>query len=340
MMAEKIKQLVKISDHRSFEIGLLLANRSRVMGVRPVVAHDSWMYMVKLGIGTPPTFTNLEFDTGSSLSFMDGTKTKGFLVVDRFTFASNLGNRLEAVDNVVFGCSKDTSPDMYHHGTVVSGIIGMGTGARSFLMQLRGQAKSRFSYCLVPPERTAQSYLRFGTDIEHIRHAQTTPLLSHHGSDEYYLDLKDLSVEGRLLHLPSDTFKMNPDGTGGCVMDTGTWINFMVESALNALVRSLEEHFQRHNLRKVEDPYKADFKLCYEKPRGFSSYLAIGFHLRGAVLRPRPKSFFFINKNSFCLSMKEDQHTLIGAALQQNRRMVFDIRKRRLTFAEENCARD
>ncbi|OAY74624.1 Aspartic proteinase nepenthesin-2 [Ananas comosus] len=391
--AEKIKQLIKISDRRSLEIGLSLANKSRMMGVRPVVAHNNWVYMVKLGIGTPPTFTNLDFDTGSSfmwtqcapcrrqfvqtpplyhpiqsstyralpcdhffctglpcignlchydLSYIDGTNTKGYLVADRFTFASNLGNRSEVVNNVVFGCSKESSPDMYPHGTAVSGIIGMGTDARSFLMQLGDRAKGRFSYCLVPLEHTGHSYLRFGTDIEHIRHAQTTPLLSHHNSDHYFLDLEDLSVNGRLLHLPSDTFKINPDGTGGCLIDTGAWINLMVKNAFNALVHSLEEHFQRHNLRKVKDPHQTNLRLCYKKPRGFSSYPAIGFHLRGSVLRPKPKNFFYVNEaeGRFCLSIKEAQRTIIGTFLQQNHRMVFDIRKRRLTFAEENCARD
>ncbi|OAY74622.1 Aspartic proteinase nepenthesin-2 [Ananas comosus] len=391
--AEKIKQLVKISDRRSFEIGLSLANRSRVMGVRPVVASEKWVYMVKLGIGTPPTFTNLDFDTGTSfswtqcapcgqhfvqtpplywatrsstyhalpcdhplcaglpcirnqcryvLTYMDAAKTKGYLVADRFTFASNLGNRSEAVDDVVFGCSKESSPDMYPHGTAVSGIIGMGTHARSFLMQLGGRAKGRFSYCLVPLEHIGHSYLRFGIDIEHIRHAQTTPLLSYHNHSHYLLEVKDLSVNGRLLHLPSDTFKINPDGTGGCLVDTGSWINFMVENALDALIRSLEEHFQRHNLRKAEDPNPTKLRLCYKIPRGFSSYPAIRFHLRGAVLRPKPKNFFYVDEEEgrICLAIKEAQHTIIGAFLQQNHRMVFDVRKHQLTFAEENCARD
>nr|CAD1843579.1 unnamed protein product [Ananas comosus var. bracteatus] len=373
--AEKMKQLIEISDRRSLEISLSLANKSRMMGVRPVVAHNNWVYMVKLGIGTPPTFTNLDFDTGSSfmwtqcapcrrqfvqtpplyhpiqsstyralpcdhlfctglpcignlchydlsyaalqrafsllrpfklkvrvtrfilVRYIDGANTKGYLAADRFTFASNLGNRSEVVNNVVFGCSKESSPHMYPHGTAVSGIIGMGTDARSFLMQLGDRAKGRFSYCLLPLEHTGHSYLRFGTDIEHIRHAQTTPLLSHHNSDHYFLDLEDLSVNGRLLHLPSDTFKINPDGTGGCLIDTA---------------------------------------------EGFSSYPAIGFHLRGSVLRPKPKNFFYVNEaeGRFCLSIKEAQRTIIGTFLQQNHRMVFDIRKRRLTFAEENCARD
>ncbi|XP_020083791.1 aspartic proteinase nepenthesin-2-like [Ananas comosus] len=272
--------------------------------------------------------------------YIDGTNTKGYLVADRFTFPSNHGSHSEVVDDVVFGCSKESSPNMYPYETAVSGIIGMGTDARSFLMQLGDRAKGRFSYCLVPPEHTAQSHLRFGTDAEHVHHAHTTPLLLHHDIDGFLLDLKDLSVNGHRLHLPSDTFKIHPDGTGGCVLDTGAWISFMVENALNALVHSLEQHFQRHHLRRVEDPHHEHFKLCYKKPSGFSSYPAVAFHFQRAVFQPKPKSLFYVDEESdtLCLAIKEAQCTIIGSVPQQNHRMVFDVRKRQLTFAEENCA--
>ncbi|OAY74628.1 Aspartic proteinase nepenthesin-2 [Ananas comosus] len=390
---EMIKQLVEISDRRYFEIAMSLAHGSRLMGVRPIVAHDKWLYMVKLGIGNPPTFTRLHLDTGSNImwtqcapcrsyfpqlpplywpaksrtyrtlpcdhrlcagypcinnkchyemKFFDGTYTKGIIAAERFTFASNLGGRSEAVDGVGFGCSKESSSDMYPRTQAVSGILGLGSDVRSFLMQLGDRAKGRFSYCLVPLEHTGQSYLRFGTDVERIKHAQTTPILPKHELEVYSLELKDLSVDGRLLRLPPDTFKVNRNGTGGCIIDSGLSVTFMIGEAFDALVHSLEEYFQNYDLRKIEDPRDTGLELCYKKPRGFSSYPTVGFHLRGAVFRPKAKSVFLIDEalGTFCLFVRKGEFTLLAAVLQQNFRMVFDVRKRKLTFAEENCARD
>ncbi|XP_020100387.1 probable aspartic protease At2g35615 [Ananas comosus] len=273
----------------------------------------------------------------------DDTYTKGALAADHFALASNLGGGSETVNGVVFGCSYSSSPDMYPGSRAVGGIIGMGTGPRSFIRQLGTRAKGRFSYCLVSPHHNGTSHLRFGSDIERIKNAQTTRLLSDPATLHYPLDLKDLSIDGRLLHLPPNTFAPGPDWSRGCVVDSGSWLTYLTGTAFDTLVESLEEHFRKYqSLVRVEGSEPLRLQLCYKKPRGFAAYPTIGFHFRGAVFRPKAANMFYIDEGSskFCLFIKKRSQTLLGAVLQQNYRMVFDINKHKLTFAEEDCARD
>nr|CAD1822890.1 unnamed protein product [Ananas comosus var. bracteatus] len=225
----------------------------------------------------------------------------------------------ETVNGVVFGCSYSSSPDMYPGSRAVGGIIGMGTGPRSFIRQLGSRAKGRFSYCLVSPHHNGTSHLRFGSDIERIKNAQTTRLLSDPATLHYHLDLKDLSIDGRLLHLPPNTFAPGRDWSGGCVLDSGSWLTYLTGTAFDTLAA-----------------------VVLQEAEGFAAYPTIGFHFRGAVLRPKAANMFYIDEGSskFCLFVKKRSQTLLGAVLQQNYRMVFDINKHKLTFAEENCARD
>nr|CAD1833370.1 unnamed protein product [Ananas comosus var. bracteatus] len=185
------------------------------------------------------------------LRYEDNTYTKGIMAAEQFTFASNVG-ATESV-GAAFGCSSESSPNMFPSTRAVSGILGVGAGPASFLSQLGSLARGRFSYCLVPIDLPSAgvSYLRFGADTERIKNGRTTPMLRSFDRTHYFVELQDISVDGRRLHLPPGTFARRPDGTGGCLLDSGTSATYLTEIAYTAVCNTVDAFFAGRNFTRV-----------------------------------------------------------------------------------------
>ncbi|XP_020086120.1 aspartic proteinase nepenthesin-2-like [Ananas comosus] len=282
--------------------------------------------------------------------FMDKTFTKGTLSMEVFTFtSSNGGGATESIPGLVFGCSTASSKRMFKGGSnVPAGLLGMNMESTSFATQIAGQTgDGRFSYCLprIDLHEHQTSFLHFGGDIPEGPHFATTPIVRNAGGPkDYYLKLHDISVNGKRLNLPRNTFKRKPDGSGGCIIDSGTGITYLEERAFNRVVAAMIVYFKRFENVKRVVAKKYKLKLCYRVPESFREWPSMAFHFEGADLLLEPVNIFMGEKDSkdvFCLTMipETDGMTILGSSLQQKFRFVFDVAKQQLRFAPENCGR-
>ncbi|XP_020086119.1 aspartic proteinase nepenthesin-2-like [Ananas comosus] len=399
---ERVRRFVDLSESRLRRLKLSVsAGKYNGTALRPELDHVNSMYLVKVGIGTPPTTQHLVVDTATDLTwvqchpcrscfeqnppfykpaastshrttpcshplckpfkctrgkcryedrYIDKTFTKGTLSMEVFTFASsNGGSATESIPGLVFGCSTASSKRMFKgRSKVPAGLLGMNMESTSFATQIAGQTgDGRFSYCLpqIDPREHQTSFLQFGGDIPEGPHFAATPIVRNaEGAKDYYLKLHDISVDGKRLKLPRNTFKQKPDGSGGCIIDSGSGLTYLEERAFNRVEAAMIAYFKRFENVKRVFAKKYKLKLCYRVPESFREWPSMALHFEGADLLLQPVNIFMTVKDwkrVFCFTMMPEISgmTILGSSLQQKFRFVFDVAKQQLRFAPENCGR-
>ncbi|OAY83610.1 Aspartic proteinase nepenthesin-2 [Ananas comosus] len=386
---ERVWRFVDLSESRLRRLKLSVsAGKYNGTALRPELDHVNSMYLVKVGIGTPPTTQHLVVDTATDLTwvqchpcrycfeqnppfykpaastshrttpcshplckpYIDKTFTKGTLSMEVFTFASsNGGSATESIPGLVFGCSTASSKRMFKgRSKVPAGLLGMNMESTSFATQIAGQTgDGRFSYCLpqIDPREHQTSFLQFGGDIPEGPHFAATPIVRNaEGAKDYYLKLHDISVDGKRLKLPRNTFKQKPDGSGGCIIDSGSGLTYLEERAFNRVEAAMIAYFKRFENVKRVFAKKYKLKLCYRVPESFREWPSMALHFEGADLLLQPVNILMTEKDwkhVFCFTMMPEISgmTILGSSLQQKFRFVFDVAKQQLRFAPENCGR-
>ncbi|XP_020271961.1 aspartic proteinase nepenthesin-2-like [Asparagus officinalis] len=274
------------------------------------------------------------------LSYADGSYITGDLSTETFNFpTSPSGGQFESIPDLAFGCTHGSGGMTGYTG----GILGLDSSPQSIINQLIDRTGGLFSYCLFhPTEASGDSYLSFGNDIVMNGPVQTTPLLD---SDSlYYVNLIDISVADQRLNLPPGTFDRKADGTGGCIIDSGAAMSYMIAGAYDVMRGVLVGYFRSLNLVRVNgaDFGMSDYKLCCLMPAsGLGNLPSVTFHLQGADLQVGPKELYVTDDQQrvFCLGVFRNKKTTdIGAHQQFNTRFKFDIVNMVLSFVPENCA--
>jgi hypothetical protein len=284
--------------------------------------------------------------------YMDGAATTGILSQESFTFVSSSG-RPQTLLNIVFGCSIDSTDMRYgDDDNQVSGIFGLGWGIRSFVNQISHQSlyDGTFSYCLKFNDgRALDTYLRFGPGISQpTTGLQTTKLDQFKSSAPYYIDLIGISINGTRLSINPALFLLQFDGSGGCIIDSGTTFTSIIRPAFDVVIRTFLLYFSSLPNMTRSRLFEGFFDLCYERsvPEGFRDLPGMTFHLSNADLEVRPEGAFFVKplnsgKEVFCLAIVADDHyTSLGAYQQTNQKFIYDIPRKQLQFALADCAQD
>ncbi|XP_010267877.1 PREDICTED: aspartic proteinase nepenthesin-1-like [Nelumbo nucifera] len=398
---QRLQRLVKISDARMNYLKSAMAIETSNTTVqpdmiRPKVGADTYpfLYVVRIGIGTPYKGYNLIMDTGSELiwtqcqpcsscfaqkdpifdprqsqsyrklpcqhplcknlqcvngeciytkQYASGSSTKGVLSSETFTFLSS-NQSLEAKNGLYFGCSNQNLNFKFDGG--IDGIVGMNRGVVSLVAQLRDQINRRFSYCLVESALSMKvtSYLRFGSDIV-IKGGklQKTPFLQYKKNPNMFaLDLVDITVGTHRMNFQPGTFASKPDGSGGCIIDSGSAFTYIDQKPYDSVKGALMDYFANQKLKRINQrPLGLD--LCYVLPTNFNLFPNFIFHFRGADLEVIPENAFYVSRKDrfFCLAMKPDQGlTTLGAMQQQNVRFIYDANRNALSFVSEDCSKD
>ncbi|GER33634.1 eukaryotic aspartyl protease family protein [Striga asiatica] len=253
-----------------------------------------------------------------------GLSSSGLVSTETFHIPSLPGPVERHLANVVFGCGTyNTAPAGLP--SALTGVLGMGNVPTSLARQLGSGPGPRFSYCL-SRSRTKGSVLSFGENaaIGEDKNVQTTSFLkspwawkSLLGSG-YRLGLTGISVAGKRLEIPRDSFK------GGCIIDTGSPFSVLEERAYRALVRAVSGYFEQFkNVKKVVTRMYPK-NLCYNYPRGFGKFPSVVWHFEGADLEVNGTSLFsfgsnFLMSNFVCLQLFGAPETnVLGTYQQQN----------------------
>eukprot|EP00249_Psilotum_nudum_P028078 c3658_g1_i2 orf=484-2028(-) len=264
------------------------------------------------------------------VAYGDGSFTSGDFFLETLSF------RGAAVENVALGCGHD------NEGLFIgaAGLLGLGGGTLSFPSQTGLQFNKKFSYCLVDRDaRGSSSSVIFGNTAVP-RGTVFTPLLRNPKLNTfYYVSLVGISVGGSRVSIPASAFKLGESGTGGVIVDSGTSVTRLVETAygpLRSAFRGATTHL----------PSAGGFSLfdtCYDlsgKTTVKIPTLELHFAEGANVALPAKNSLVPVDTTgTFCLAFASTAGSLsiIGNIQQQGFRVVFDLSDSKVGFSANQC---
>uniref|UniRef100_A0A7N0SX89 Peptidase A1 domain-containing protein n=1 Tax=Kalanchoe fedtschenkoi TaxID=63787 RepID=A0A7N0SX89_KALFE len=286
------------------------------------------------------------------IEYDEGSYSLGILAYETLKFESSHQQRGETV-RVVIGCGIQNKMMKFADE---AGILGMSGGTLSFVNQLTGRRQGRFSYCLPPLFRDgfqqASTVLRFGSDAPRVSGLHRLPIRLHDGNSHYYVNLRDISINGRRLNIPSAYFAETGPNTGGCIIDTGTSITLISRPAYNILKQQMMQHLAAADSSLQIRTSMGQLDLCYIRNPPFQGYNhlpTVTFHFAGGVnlVVQRDNAFIVWDGNRgrevVCMGISpsyEDDVSIIGAQSQANHVFVFNLPARILYFGPHNCAQN
>ncbi|KAK9190203.1 hypothetical protein WN943_018805 [Citrus x changshan-huyou] len=261
-----------------------------------------------------------------------GPETSIFVSTEQLTFKNTDGSTIH-VQDVVFGCGFSTNRNFKF-----SGIFGLGIGRSSLVSLLN----SSFSYCigsLQDPDYLHNKLILGDGAI--IDEGDATPLQFIDG--HYYITLEAISVDGRMLDINPNIFKMDDSG-GGVMIDSGTDVTWLVKEAYEALRDEVMIRLEGEQMRSYSWPDK----LCYHgiMSSDLKGFPTVRFHFRGGAklalekdsmfYQPRPDAFCMA-VNPASINNRYVNFSLIGMMAQQFYNVGYDIGRKQKTFQRMDC---
>ncbi|XP_022759589.1 aspartyl protease family protein 2-like [Durio zibethinus] len=264
------------------------------------------------------------------VSYGDGSVTFGDFSTETLTF------RKTRVGSVALGCGHD------NEGLFVgaAGLLGLGRGRLSFPSQTGRRFNMKFSYCLVDRSASSKpSSMVFG-DAAIPRTALFTPLLTNPKLDTfYYVELLGISVGGtRVPRITPSLFKMDQEGNGGVIIDSGTSVTRLTRPAYIAMRDAFR--LGASNLERAPD--FSLFDTCFDLSGKTSVKVpTVVLHFRGADVS-LPATNYLIPVDSggtFCFAFAGTMSglSIIGNIQQQSFRVAYDLAGSRIGFAPSGC---
>ncbi|GFZ16110.1 eukaryotic aspartyl protease family protein [Actinidia rufa] len=316
----------------------------------PVISgtsQGSGEYFSRVGIGRPPSEVYMVLDTGSDVNWVQCAPCADLperLVPVRGVIRRRFVHRRRIRDGetITFGGSAsvaDIAIGCGHNneGLFVgaAGLIGLGGGLLSFPSQINA---SSFSYCLVDRDSDSASTLEF--DSVTPPNAVTAPLLRNRKLDTfYYLDVTDLSVGGEMLSITPSAFRLDDNGDGGVIIDSGTAVTRLQTDAYN----SLRDAFVKGTRTLPSTTGVALFDTCYDlSSRKSVEVPTVSFHFSNGKSLSLPAKNYLIPVDSagtFCFAFAPTSSSLsiIGNVQQQGTRVSFDLATSLIGFSPNTC---
>ncbi|XWS41245.1 hypothetical protein CRYUN_Cryun17cG0064700 [Craigia yunnanensis] len=168
---------------------------------------------------------------------------------------------------------------------------------------------------------------------------KTTPLIHNPSQPSfYYLSLQGISVGSTRLPVKKSTFALQDDGTGGLIIDSGTTIMYLEESAFDVV----KKEFISQMKLSVDNSGSTGLELCFSLPSGSTQedVPKLVFHFDGADL-DLPGENYMIAYSSLglmCLAMGSSTGmSIFGNVQQQNLLVLHDLEKETLSFLQTQC---
>ncbi|RZC24265.1 aspartyl protease family protein 2-like [Glycine soja] len=288
-------------------------------------------------------------------SYADGSTSTGFFSKETISLNTTNSTRQTRLNKLSFGCAFRTSgPSVTGHSfNGAQGVMGLGRGPISFTSQLarklsNTKTKNTFSYCLLdytlsPPPT---SYLTIGptpNDVVSRNSFTYTPLLTNPFSPSfYYISIQSVSVDGVRLPISESVFRIDANGNGGTVVDSGTTLSFLAEPAYGKILAAFR---RRVRLPAVESAAALGFDLCVNVSGVARPKLPrLRFRLAGKAVLSPPVGNYFIEpaEGVKCLAVQpvrpDSGFSVIGNLMQQGYLFEFDLDRSRIGFTRHGCA--
>lgn len=287
-----------------------------------------------LCVALPAFLCNNDEACKYNYTYADQSFTRGILSFETFAFSS------QSLPRIAFGCGNDNGG----LGLQGSGVVGFGRGPLSLVSQLGPSLGNRFSYCLVSvtdsPSKTSPLFLGHTASLNAMTISSTPIIQSSANPSFYYLSLEGISVGGQSLSIPAGIFDLQPDGSGGLIIDTGTTYSFLPRTAYNAVKEALRAsvNLPRANASSVS------LDLCFNKQGSSNpSFPTMTFHFKGADYNLAPENYLLaVDSDVICLAMLPITSDLGGLSIfgnfqQQNYQIFYDNERNVLSFAPTVC---
>ncbi|KAG5563046.1 hypothetical protein RHGRI_005705 [Rhododendron griersonianum] len=256
--------------------------------------------------------------------------TSGFLGIETFTFEN------VKVPNVTFGCG------LFNLGFGTEGLIGLGRGPLSLISQL---SEPKFSYCLTTYGDAKPSTLLVGPQQVAVGANKTTPLLQNPlMATFYYLSLEGITVGSVKLPINKTVFEIQPDGSGGVILDSGTTITYL---DFRAYILLREQFISQVKLPLVDVYNVTGLDLCFKLPPNNASVVLpkLIFHFTGVDVDLPTENYFLGNSSIFipglgvtCLAIEPSfDISIYGNVQQQNYMVLYDLSKNTVSFTPTQC---
>ncbi len=309
-------------------------------------------------------------------TYGDGSDTWGSLSSETFTMESSIssssGSAFVAAQEVIFGCGR------LNQGLFVgsSGLLGLDRGMFSFATQMGVS----FSYCMIDRMKTpnATSSLVFGSSTSSGSAAAAdqpasafayTSMLNTAGKAPgfYYVSLVGIRVGKQQLPIDFSAMELNPNGGGGTIIDSGTYISFLPEQVYLPLQDAILKQAKLELLVASAPPWSdlipGGLQTCFLLSKSSSHHksrseesgippvilqfegnvdMELDFH--NVIIGPFDPGtnelycLAFLNSGpleqppSMCVAV------IIGNVQQQNFLINFDISNSRVGFKKTDCA--
>ncbi|CAH8266588.1 unnamed protein product [Arabidopsis lyrata] len=274
-------------------------------------------------------------------TYGDYSSTRGLLATETFTFEDE-----NSISGIGFGCGVENEGDGFSQG---SGLVGLGRGPLSLISQLK---ETKFSYCLTSIEDSeASSSLFIGSLASGIVNktganldgevTKTMSLLRNPDQPSfYYLELQGITVGAKRLSVEKSTFELSEDGTGGMIIDSGTTITYLEETAFKVL----KEEFTSRMSLPVDDSGSTGLDLCFKLPNAAKNIAVpkLIFHFKGADLELPGENYMVADSSTgvLCLAMgSSNGMSIFGNVQQQNFNVLHDLEKETVTFVPTECGK-
>ncbi|CAM0878686.1 unnamed protein product [Alopecurus aequalis] len=262
-------------------------------------------------------------------TFYPSGNTSGYIAHETFNFETT------AIPGMVFGCAnKVLLPDL----AGASGFAGFSRSPLSLVSQLQ---MSQFSYLIAIPDYygNSESFLRWTWDegdgplTAPDKGSPSTPLLvptSKQNPYWYYVKLTGIEVDGQLLTaIPTGTFDVKADGSGGVSLSTTLPVTYLEEAAHKVLREKLLTMISAQGVALTQAA--SDLKyLCFvteDFERATVPKLALVFDGSNAVMELSVENYFFkYDDGQTCLTIVPSTgRSVLGSLLQVDTTMTYDL---------------
>ncbi|RLM69335.1 protein ASPARTIC PROTEASE IN GUARD CELL 2-like [Panicum miliaceum] len=225
-----------------------------------------------------------------------------------------------------------------------AGVMGLGRGRTSLMVQAASKYGGVFAYCL-PADPTGTGFLELGPGATAMvaaakAPARLTPMLTYKGPRYYYVGLTGIKVGGHLLPISRNVFS-----TAGTLIDSGTVITRLPPSAYRQLRSASAKDVAVLGYQQVAPGFEF-LDTCFNLTglgQGIVPLptVSLVFH-GGASLDVDATGILYVaNVSRACLAFaangRDTDMAVIGSTQQKTYSVMYDIGKKVIGFTPGAC---
>ncbi|CAN6373136.1 unnamed protein product [Urochloa humidicola] len=263
------------------------------------------------------------------VDYIDDSHSYGNYVYDTLAIGK------DTITDFGFGCSHD----IWGLFGQSAGVLGLGRGKTSLMVQAQSKYGGVFSYCL-PADPNGIGFLDLGHGAAAAAaKARQTPMLTNKGPTHYYVQMTGIKVGGHLLPINESVFST----TAGMIMDSGTVITRLPPSAYGPLRSAFVGYMEVLGYKK--GPTFSLFDTCYNLTglQGVIPVPTVALLFQGgATLDVDASGILYVaNVSNACLAFTssrwDTEIALIGSTQQKTYAVLYDVVRKVVGFTPGAC---